>query len=148
MAEGILDYFGEFDQEAKVLAVKYFYFESEARLYAARLRTEGIPCFISNARTITALPLGAGGIGLHVKETDLAEASSIVARMDYQNQNDQQPLNFLNADHDDIAFEQARNQRKTRPDYWYWLIIVIVALLILRAFLRAVGFQGNWWYPF
>jgi len=141
----ILDYFGDFDREAKVVPVKYFYFESEARLYAARLRTEGIPCFISNAHTITALPLGSGGIGLHVKEVDLAEASAIVARMDYQNNHAQEPMNFADADHDDIAFEQAKN---TRPDYWYWLIIGIVVLLILRAFMRAIGFQGYWWNPF
>ena len=36
-----------------IIAIKYFFFESNARLYAARLKDEGIPSFVSNAHSIT-----------------------------------------------------------------------------------------------
>ena len=56
----------------KIVAVKYFYAESEARLYTARLREVGIRSFISNANTANTLPLGEGGVGLHVRNQILS----------------------------------------------------------------------------
>ena len=67
MEKKALDYFGEESfYTGKIIAVKYFYFESRAYLYAARLRNEQINCFVSNTNAVTAFPLGDGGIGLHI----------------------------------------------------------------------------------
>ena len=89
MDQQILDYFEGFEENTRIVPLKYFFFESEAHLYAARLKEAGIPCFISNANIMTVLPLGGGGgIGLHIREADLPEASRIAARLDYQKNHD------------------------------------------------------------
>ena len=94
MKNRILDYFEDsFDEDTKIVLVKYFYFESEARLNAARLKKEGIKCFVSNTNTITAFPLGEGGIGLHVKDTDLEQATKIVIEM-HENKISEPEQNF------------------------------------------------------
>ena len=72
MENEILDYFGEESYyQGKIIAIKYFYFESQALLYAAQLRANGVRVFVSNTNTITAFPLGNGGIGLHILEADI-----------------------------------------------------------------------------
>ncbi|MCB0587620.1 MAG: DUF2007 domain-containing protein [Phaeodactylibacter sp.] len=148
MDQEILDYFGEFEENTRIVPLKYFFFESEARLYAARLKEAGIPCFISNANIMSVLPLGGGGgIGLHIREADLAEASRIAAYLDHQKENTSRETSFHDADHDDIEYQRALNEPPmafSSRQAWYWLIIGIALLVILRAFLRAAGVVENW----
>lgn len=148
MDQQILDYFGEFEESTRIVPLKYFFFESEAHLYAARLKEAGIPCFISNANVMTALPLGGGGgIGLHIREADLAEASRIAARLDHLKRKEASELSFHDADLDDIEYQRALDQAPLglrARQAWYWLIIGIVLLVILRAFLRAAGIVESW----
>ncbi len=148
MDQQIPGHLGDFEENTRIIPLKYFFFESEARLYGARLREAGIPCFISNANIMTALPLGGGGgIGLHIREADLEEASQIVARLDYLEENGSGEDSFHNADHDDIEYQRALNEPpmaiKT-GQAWYWLVIGIAFLVILRAFLRAAGAVESW----
>jgi len=149
MEERILDYFGDFEQEGRIVAVKHFFLESEAHLYAARLREADIPHYISNANIMTALPLGGGGgIGLHIREKDLSEASRIIARLDYQKQHGSTEEAYHEADAEDIEYLRSLHSepsRHKRTNYLYWAILLIVLLLILRAFLRAAGVVGRWW---
>ena len=149
MEERILDYFGEFDERSRIVAAKYFFMESEAYLYAARLREAGIPHFISNGNVMTALPLGGGGgIGLHVRDTDLPEASRIIARLDYQKRKAPEEGTFHDADEEEIAYLRAVYGEKSNSQsgkFIVWLIAGIVLLLILRAFLRAAGIVESWW---
>ena len=148
MDQQILDYFGEFEESTRIVPLKYFFFESEARLYAARLKEVGIPCFISNANIMSVLPLGGGGgIGLHIREADLTEASQIVARLDHQKENGSQGDSFHDADHDDIEYQRALHEPPMAfraNQAWYWLVIGIILLVILRAFLRAAGVVESW----
>ncbi|MCB0547304.1 MAG: DUF2007 domain-containing protein [Phaeodactylibacter sp.] len=148
MDQQILDYFGDFEEGTRIVPLKYFFFESEARLYAARLKEAGIPCFISNANIMTALPLGGGGgIGLHIREADLADATRIVTLLDLQEENGGQDDTFHDADYDDIEYQRALNEppMAIKPGHaWYWLVIGIVLLVILRAFLRAAGVVESW----
>ena len=148
MDQQILDYFGEFEESTRIVPVKYFFFESEARLYAARLKEAGIPCFISNANVMAVLPLGGGGgIGLHIREADLADASRIVARLDHQKANGSRNDTFHDADLDDIEYQRALNEPPMAlkaGNAWYWLVIGIALLVILRAFLRAAGVVESW----
>lgn len=148
MDQQILDYFGEFEENTRIVPLKYFFFESEARLYAARLKEAGIPCFISNANIMSVLPLGGGGgISLHIREADLPVASRIVARLDYQKENGSQNDTFHDADHDDIEYQRALHEPPLAiraSQAWYWLVIGIILLVILRAFLRAAGVVESW----
>jgi hypothetical protein len=147
MDERVLDYFGEFEEGSRIVAVKHFFLESQAHLYAARLREAGIPHYISNANIMTAIPLGGGGgIGLHVRASDLAEASRIVARLDYQNEHRRGDEDYHDADEEDIEYLRSLDGASSDwSNYVYWGIMAVVLLLILRAFLRAAGVVESWW---
>jgi hypothetical protein len=147
MDERILDYFGEFEESSRIVVAKHFFLESEAHLYAARLREAGIPHYISNANIMTAIPLGGGGgIGLHVRASDLAEASRIIARLDYQKTRQSKEENYHDADEEDIEYLRTLNSSSSDwSNYIYWGIIAVVLLLILRAFLRGAGVVESWW---
>jgi len=117
MENDILDYLGEEEYyKGKILAIKYFYFESQAILYVARLREQGIKSFISNTNTITAFPLGNGGIGLHIREIDFDNALTIIKELDNNNQFGPQNVSFHDADHEDIAYEKALEEQKNKKE--------------------------------
>ncbi len=144
MADRILDYFDDFDEHSKVIAIRYFSFESAAHIYAAHLKKEGIPCFLSNSHISTALPLGGtGDVSLHVKAQDAQAAKAVLDFLDKAtNQQD-----FREATLEEIEFERQANQSLTK-NYWFWIIIIIVFLLILRAFFRASGLVFSDWDVF
>ena len=149
MEDEILDYFEqEFDKDTRIIAVKYFYFEPEARLYAARLKEVGIPSFISNTNVSTALALGEGGIGLHIKEKDLIEASKLIAKLDADKKKDWETTDsYKEVDLEEIRYLQAVTAaEKSRAHTLYIGVGIIIMLLILRALIRArgVGFLEVW----
>ncbi|MCB0552672.1 MAG: DUF2007 domain-containing protein [Phaeodactylibacter sp.] len=143
----ILDHFEEFEENTRIVVVRKFFFESQASLYSARLKEAGIPNFISNANMMTALPLiEGGGIGLHIREQDLEEASRIVAQLDYQDQNPSPDEDsFHDADYDEIEFQKAmaEGDHTNTGKVIFWIVVGIVLLLILRAYLRAAGMVEN-----
>ena len=109
MKDQILDYFGDsknqFEKNARIVRIRTFYFEWKARVYAARLKEANIPCFISNANAITALPMGgSGGIGLHIKETDTKAALKIIEELDH-NMIKEVEEDFREADLEEIEFQ-------------------------------------------
>lgn len=141
MENEILDYFGKEEYyNGKIIAVKYFYFESQAILYAARLKEHGIRAFVSNTNAITAFPLGDGGIGLHIREIDRDQSIPIIRQLDQNNRNDPQHISFHEADHEDIAYEKALTEQKHKIDPILILLIIIMSLIIYRALMRAKGF--------
>jgi len=139
MENEILDYFADNEYyKGRIIAIKYFYFESQARLYAARLREADIRCFVSNANTITAFPLGDGGIGLHIREKDSDEAIQIIRRMDVNNLQDQNDFSFRDADEDDIQYFINISKKSNKIDRAYITIVIILLLVILSSFLIAM----------
>ncbi len=142
MEDEILDYFGDDEfYKGRIIAIKYFYFESQARLYAARLKEAGIRSFVSNANTITAFPLGEGGIGLHIREDDTEDAVPIIREMDKNNRNEPQNISFHDADREDIEYEKQLAEKRNKIHPVFTIIVFILLLLIFRAFLRANGFS-------
>lgn len=140
MEDDILDYFGDDEfYNGRIIAIKYFYFESQARLYAARLNEAGIRSFVSNANTITAFPLGEGGIGLHIREDDTEDAVNIIREMDKNNRSEPQNISFHDADKEDIEYEKQLAERKNKIDPVFSIIVFILFLLIVRSFLQATG---------
>lgn len=145
MEDQILDNFEEFDEQTRIVVVKHFYFESQARLYAARLRQAGIKCVVSNATLQTMLPVEQGGIKLLVRETDLAEASQIVRQMDRQNNAAATEATYHDIDEQGIAYLQSLEKEKKGNVWLQWLVVLILLLLLIRAFLRAGGWIDSRW---
>lgn len=141
MEDEILDYFeGEGTYQGKIIAIKYFYFESQARLYAARLKEAEIPSFVSNTNTITAFPMGNGGIGLHIREIDHKKASSMIRELEKNEKYNQHDFEFHDADQEDIAYEKAMAQEEKRKFHPLVLFIFFIfLLLLLRTFMRGLG---------
>ena len=138
MKEDLLDYFGDsFDARTRVVTVRHYAFENEARLYQAGLKQAGIPSFLSNANINTAFPLGGGDIGLHVRQRDYAEANTLLGDMEANMRAEQ---DFREADEEDIAFEKAVHESHLRQaKVFWWVVGIIVFLVVLYRLLRTTG---------
>jgi hypothetical protein len=135
--EDILDFFEDFEEDVKVVVAKYFYFHSQASLYSARLKEIGIKSFISNSNVSTAIPLGQGGIGLHVREEDLAEAIKVIKQLDQQSQEDGN-YSYKDADQEEIEYLKQIHTTKQHQTWVFWLVLFLVLGIIL-----VVLFQPN-----
>lgn len=144
MEDNILDHFDEFDENVRIIVLRYFHFESEAYLYAARLKEAEIPCFISNSNMGTALPLGSGTISLHVRENDLQLASQIIENLDEQKNGANTNDSFHDADLAEIQYQQKLHQGKHKPDWVVLSLIIVIILIVIRAYLRASGWLESW----
>lgn len=142
MADDLLDHFGEFDEEVEIVAARYFNFESDARMYGAFLKEAGIPFFISNSNTNAALPLTSmGGVGLHVKQSDLAAVAELFNDIDARTAAD--PLNdsYHDADEEEIEYlRKAHLQEDAKKQNWAYIVVLIFfILLIIRTFLKVTA---------
>ncbi|MFT4665794.1 MAG: hypothetical protein ACI8YQ_002756 [Polaribacter sp.] len=149
MEDDILDHFDEDNSsDNNIIAIKYFYFESQARLYSAKLETEGIPSFVSNSNAITAVPLGSPGIGLHIRQGDYEMAKPIIIRMDQRAEMELADDNesFRDADHDDINYQKKLNehQKGTISKAVQYIVAVIIVFVIIRMIWRSLNPEGLW----
>jgi|GEM_PF-1419452 len=136
--------FDGFDQKTRILVLKQFFFESEAHIYAARLREEGIRCEISSATIQTILPVEQAGIKLLVRESDLEEATKIIALMDMQKEMVPEG-SFHDIDKDEIMYMQEVEKDKKGNRNLLWVALFILVILVLRAFLRGAGLIDSRW---
>lgn len=110
----ILDYF---EDATEVVVVRYFAFDSQAQLYAARLREAEIPCFLSNNLTGSMLPLGgSANIALHVKTQDLVRVHQLLTEMD---------------DNAKIENEHRIDTDLSSPFNTFGLIILLLIMIVL-----------------
>src|SRR5690606_13415261 len=117
---------------------RYFSFYSEASLYAAQLREAGIRCFISNANSVTILPVEQPGMGLHVRAEDAVVANEIIAEIEEQFR--QKPAeSYHDADEEEIEYLKSVSEDAQGSNALLWLVGIIISLLIFRAFARAAG---------
>lgn len=134
-----------FEPDTRIIVLRYFHSEREARIYAARLKEAHIRHFLSNANMNTALPLSPGGIGLHIREDDLSRASSILARLDYEKTKRRKDESFHDADLEDIAYYKALHQKQSTNVKWLLVLIgLLIGLVVTRALLRALGVVELW----
>ncbi|MDX1666763.1 MAG: hypothetical protein R3350_06025 [Saprospiraceae bacterium] len=149
MEGGAVNLFDGYDEDIRILTVKNFSTESEARLYSAFLTDAGIRNFVTHSLSSTALPLGGGSIGLQVREADLTKALAIIARLDYQKAHGRNEESYHDVDLDDIEYLKSIDENaRTGLRPLVWMILLIAFLLILRAYLRAVGAVPSWWDAF
>ncbi len=131
MREEILDYFEQNGETPDIVLFRYFTFESEAHIFAARLREENIPCFISNSYTSTALPLGGTSeVRIYLRLSDLEAAECIVNAMEALNN---QAL--IHKKEEALPVALANGWMANRWVRYFFILLVV--LLLLRAFLRA-----------
>lgn len=129
MQEEILDYFEQNGKASEVVVFRYFTFESEAHICAARLREEKIPCFISNSYMSTALPLGGTSeVSIYIRLSDLAAAEHIFKEMETL-------ANQALIYEEDVSLMATRNSWMV--SLVRYLFLSLIVLLLMRAFLRA-----------
>jgi len=138
MQNDILDYFKEENSfyDKKIIQIKTFYFATEAEIMAARLKDEGIPCFVSNANVVTAMPLGNGTVGLHVREDHEARARQLIEEME-ENLRRENNEDFHDADHDDIEFQKRLNEQANQGANISYkiamgILIVFIVIVLLK----------------
>lgn len=142
--ENVLDQFDDFDEQIKISLLRNFNLESEAHIVASRLKAEGIPCFLSNSNTLAALPIGIG-VSLYVREKDLTTAQNVLAQIEHAFRKYPTEEQFYEADEEEIAYQKSLNQPPgVNSRLWYWLILLLVLLIVLRAFFRAAGWVESW----
>ncbi|MEL6925575.1 MAG: hypothetical protein AAFO94_16135 [Bacteroidota bacterium] len=147
--DGNKDFSGLPDDESKVVTVRYFFFENEASIYAARLQEVGIPAFLSNTNSSTVLLGGTSSIGLNVRESDLDAAKYYLAELDENARTNELNEDFRDADRAEIDYQRSLHERI--PFYrspFNMFLLLIVLLLVVRAFLRAAGLLPVWLNPF
>lgn len=130
-----------FDEDARMVSIKYFNYESEAKLYALKLKEAGIPSFLSNTNMHGVFPLEHGGIGLHVREGDAPLATRILEGLDIQKESDTPGFSYDHAEDIDVEIEKGLiGLRKEKRDYTYLFIVGILAAIILVALLWHIVF--------
>ncbi|MBL7796069.1 MAG: DUF2007 domain-containing protein [Saprospiraceae bacterium] len=107
---------GHYFEENSGEVVAKFYSAMEAEVAAARLRTEGIPCFIANSASQTMLPHLQLLVRLHVRPQDVERARALLAE--------------AAIDTEDPADERADNRALL---FMAILIGVLLAILLARA---------------
>ena len=68
-----------FQPDDEGVVVGKFYDQLEANISAARLRSEGVPCFITNAFSQSMMPNTQSFVSLHVRHEDREQAREILA---------------------------------------------------------------------
>ena len=139
-----LDYFGDFEENVRVITIRYFSFPPEASLYAARLREAGIRCFLSNTNSVTMLPLEQPGIGLHIREEDREGAQAILRDIDRQLR-EAPTASYHDADEEEIEYLRTLQEGEQGSNALLWIVVFIIGLLILRTISRAAGWAPSFW---
>ncbi|HND88418.1 MAG TPA: DUF2007 domain-containing protein [Saprospiraceae bacterium] len=110
------------DPDADSVVVGKYYDQLEANMHAARLRSEGIPCFIANAFSQSMLPNTQSYVSLRVRAEDRDAATEILT---------------------DLIMEQGRSQQQPAPSsFWlengllFGLLAIIILFLLVSAYLN------------
>lgn len=107
------------ERDAAEVVGKYFSV-TEAEIAAARLRSEGVPCFVANATAQAVLPHVPGFVRLHVRPMDAARAREILA---------------------EAAIDAEEDLRKTPGNGGIIVLAVLIGLIL--AFLLAKAVSGQ-----
>ncbi len=107
---------GQYFEENSGEVVAKFYSAMEAEVAAARLRSEGIPCFLANSTSQTVMPHLQLLVRLHVRPQDMARARELLAE--------------AAIDAEDPIDERADNRALT---FMAILIGVLLAVLLVKA---------------
>ena len=149
MSKPILDQFDDeeyrFDNDGKIITIKFFNFESIAQLYVARLHEIGIKSFLSNTNASTVLPLSEGSIGLNVKDKDVVEALKLIKTLDENALKEPTDISYRDADLEEILYEKSLTEKKnflSKP--LLALAIVIIFLLLLKNIFGGAILRSNW----
>ncbi|MFZ4634511.1 MAG: putative signal transducing protein [Saprospiraceae bacterium] len=110
--------FFEGGNEGEVVA-KY-YSILEAQVAAARLRSQGIPCFLANMASTTVLPHLQLLVRLHVRPEDAPRARAILGEA------------AIDADEDNLPEEDSTSALT--------IIAIVIGIILSILLVRAIGF--------
>jgi len=131
------------------VTIDSFYFETKAALTAAKLEDAGIPTFVANTLSTASIPISSGGIKLKVPEGKVKEAIALLTLFREEAVSASENEDFREATKEDILFMKEVTTKKSRPlDWIIWLVLIAIALVLLRAFLRGQGVFPIGWDPF
>ena len=125
---------GDFKEGVEIVLIKHFYQESEAHLYAAKLKDEGIDSFLSNTNMNTALTVDFANVGLHVNKKDVRQASLIIEGLDLQQASRDPNFSYEDATPEEIELEKgllAANQKKSDNIFYLIAILLLIVGIIL-----------------
>lgn len=94
--------------EEELVTAGTFTYEHEARLFSAKLESEGVECFFDNNFITSANPFlsnAVGGVKVNVRKSDVAKVREILATMD-GNVNTSH-INSKNIELDGVEFKAA-----------------------------------------
>lgn len=134
-----------FRDNIKVILLRRFVSEPIAQIYLARLKREGIPCFLSNTYMSNLLPFNDGGFLLHIQQTDLNAAMEVLNELD-RNHSMRSDGPFHDADLEDIRFEQQITEMEDRMNGKYGATVASVIILVFTVValsIAAYSFVNN-----
>lgn len=121
--DDLLDYLEDLERQGGFQVAPYFATAAEAHLAAARLRHEGIRCFVSNQLAQSMLPLDPSSIKLYIHSEDWEEALAILQEIDTA-----VAIEEGLADVDAPLVHRKRGQ-------WCWVLALIMLFLYLLSWL-------------
>ena len=117
--------------DEQLIFVRKFYNQSQAELYAARLREQGIQHFLTNRHMNSMLHMATSEIGIQILKKDLSTVEGLFAALDELNAVEPEQ-SFHDADLDDIYYEKSLNDaKKGHFSLGLTLIVIILIMLIL-----------------
>ena len=112
----------------KTATLKYFHFESEARLVAAKLRDAGIPAHVSNTNSVHFVPTTSADIRLSVPADRVDAAREVLAEIAHDLEREP---DYREADHEDIEFARAVSEgQKLHPILGYAAMFLLLLLFL------------------
>lgn len=105
-----------FQPDDEGVVVGKYYDQLEANISAARLRSEGVPCFISNAFSQGLMPSTQSYVSLHVRHEDVEQAKEILA-----------------AQSDEASGQMPEEEAATSFRFENMLLLALVVILIFIA---------------
>ena len=112
-----------FQPDDEGVVVGKFYDQLEANVSAARLRSEGVPCFITNAFSQSLMPNTQSFVSLHVRHEDREQAREILA-----------------AHAAEMAVQPTDGEATSSFRFENILLLIVVAMLIFMAISAYLNF--------
>lgn len=115
------------DASVETVIFRRFTIESEAQLISAYLNRHNIPNFLSNTFMNQMLPMGHGGISLHIRSSDVSKAEDVMDDLDDTTIHDLE----LDIEKGEVTVKKSGSSGHNKLSIWYLAIIMIIVLLLI-----------------
>lgn len=128
--------FSKSEDKDQTMVIRRFMIESEAQLISVFLRKAGIPNFLSNTYMNQMIPIGQGGIGLHIYKRDRSTVEKLLSEMLELPEITEEDLH-LDIENGRITLDPLIHQPPKQSYHWsiYFTIILLIMGFIIHALL-------------